>query len=512
MLYKELYNRGPRLYPDKTAIIDGKRKYTYREYGERQNRLANALLGLGLARGDNLGVLMKNCSEFLEAFGAGAKTGIVIAGINYRLNADNIRQVLEDMQCPALMVDYEFVNVIQSLRPALPFLKTIISVGCKAEGMHEYESLLDQYALDEPLIKVHEDDPAIIIYTSGTTGFAKGCVATRRIAWTRACSITINQQIMIDDIYINALPLFHVASSMTHGFIFRGAGNVIMRDWSDEEFCRLVENEKVTQLCLAAVMLNAALNVSEAKGYSMKSIRMIGYGTGPMPIEILERCMRMLPECGYLQTYGGSETFTLTTLTPEDHAMAIGGDERLRRRLRSCGRQAIFHVARVINRDGVDVKPGEIGEITAKGPNLMQGYLNKPEMTENTINDGWIRLGDLATVDEDGFIYVIDRKSNKIITGGENVYPALVEKELYAHPKVFEAVVLGVPDEKWGEAVKAIIVLNSGEQATEEEIIEFCRPRMPNYAKPKTVEFRTSIPHLPTGKLDRLAIKKEFSI
>jgi len=220
--------------------------------------------------------------------------------------------------------------------------------------------------------------------------------------------------------------------------------------------------------------------------------------------------MRLLPDCGFIQAYGSAETHTSVILTPEDHRTAFKGDENAQKRLRSCGRPSLLSFAKVVNDKGDAVKPGEVGEVLLKGGLVFQGYWKKPEETAKTLRDGWCHMGDMATVDEEGYIYIIDRKNFMIITGGENVYPNVVENVLYSHPKIFQAAVLGIPDVKWGEAVKAIVVMKEGEVMTQEEVIDFCRDKMANYSKPKSVDFVDKLPLLATGKIDKRTLKSRY--
>ncbi len=510
MLLKEIFNRGPRVFPDQEAIIDGKRRFTYRQWGDRQNRLANALIGLGLEKGDVLGVLLKNCAEFMDALGATAKTGVILAGINYRVNSDGIRRVIENLECRVLLVHAEYVDMINAMRPQLPFLKVCIVVGCEAEGMIEYESLIKQHSSVEPDVPLHEDDPDLIVFTSGTTGTPKGCLSTRRQTVSRASIIGMRAEVKEHDRFIAVIPLFHVFTANVLGFVLGCATFVLMKDWDPMEFCRLVDEEKITKSTLSQTFISFILNLPDLKKYNLQSLKQIRYGTAPMAPEILKRAIKLLPGCDFLQTYGGSEASEVIALTAKDHRDALEGGSREQKRLSSAGKGTYFHHVRVVKEDGSDVKPGEVGEIIVKGPGVMRGYWKMPAETSEKIKDGWLYTVDLATVDEDGYIYIVDRKNNMIITGGENVYPARIESILFEMPEVAEAAVIGVPDDKWGEAVKAIIVLKPGTVLTQEQVINFCAHRLANYEKPKSVDFVDALPYLPTSKLDRVTLKKQF--
>ncbi len=510
MLLKELYNRGPKLYPEKVAIIDGDRRFTYRQWSKRHNQFANALQALGLKKGDVLGVLLKNGAEYMDALAATAKTGVILGGINFRLNTEGVRGILEDLGCRVLLVDHEYADMIGSLRPQVPFLETCISVGCIKEGMVEYESLLQQYPTTEPEVPTREDDPDLIVYTSGTTGVPKGCVTTRKNTMVRVSGIALEGNLNPEDRYMNVFPIFHVGVNITQTIVFVGGTNVFMRDWDVREFCRLVQEEKINKTTLAPVFLNFIINFPDLAKYDLSSLEYVRYGAAPMPTELLKRAYKILPNCEYFQALGSSETFGMTGFSQKDHRDALTGSPEAEEKLASCGRQLYFCITRVVNEDGRDVKPGEVGEIITQGANIMRGYWNKPEETSEKIKDGWLHSGDLATLDEEGYIYIVDRKNNMIITGGENVYPAQVEAALLQIPQIDEAAVLGVPDEKWGESVKAIVKVKDGEALTYEKIMDLCKDKMANYARPKSVDFVNELPHLATGKVDRVTLKNRY--
>jgi len=249
----------------------------------------------------------------------------------------------------------------------------------------------------------------------------------------------------------------------------------------------------------------------DLKEYNLQTLKQIRYGTAPMAPEILKRIIQLLPDCDFLQTYGGSETSEVAALTAKDHRDALAGGVEEQKRLYSAGKATYLHNVRVVKEDGTDVRPGEIGEIIVKGPGIMARYWKMPKETAEKFKDGWMYTVDLATVDEDGYIYIVDRKSNMIITGGENVYPARIESVLYEIPEIAEAAVVGVPDDTWGETVKAIIVLKPGEKLTQEQVVRFCAKRLANYEKPKSVDFVDSLPYLPMSKLDRVTLKMKYS-
>lgn len=510
MLLKELFNRGPRLYPNKIGLIDGARRLTYREAGERYNRLANALLSFGLQRGDRLGLLLKNGVELIEAHAAGAKTGMAVGGVNYRLALDGMRKTIESLRCRVLIVDQEYAERIDSIRTGLPFLETCIVVGGSCRGMYEYESVLRGNPTTEPQVETLPEDRAAIVFTTGTTGPPKGAVVTRAITMNRVYNCSIELAFGPHDRYLQVLPLFHVALHVTQSVLFRCGTVALLREWDVETFCRIVQQERINKTNLAPALLNFVLNWPGIVDYDLSSLELMLYGAAPMPEAVILKAKKALPNCRYVQAYGSSETFCPVWLQPDEHARALGGTVDSDRRRGSCGRAGALAMARVVNQDGADVAPGEVGEVLIGGGTVMSEYLDQPEKTAAVLKDGWMHTNDLATVDEEGYITIVDRKNFMIITGGENVFPTQVENVLASHPAIAEAAVLGLPDDKWGEIVKAVAVLRPGHSTTEKEVIEYCRDKMANYERPKSVDFVAELPHGATGKIDKLELRKRY--
>ena len=510
MLLKELYNRGPRLYPDKVGLIDGDRRFSYREAGRRYNQLANVLLNLGLRRGDRLGLLLKNSAEFIEAHAAGAKTGVAVGAVNYRLSLDGMAKIIQSLDCRVLIVDQEYAERIQSIRAELPTLETCVVVGGEIEGMHEYESLIRQSSPAEPRVDTGPHDRAAIVYTTGTTGPAKGAVATREVSLNRVYGCSIELAFGPGDRYLQVLPMFHVGLHVAQSILFRAGTLAVLRDWDVETFCRTVQEHRINKTNLAPALLNFVLNWPGARDFDLSSLELMLYGAAPMPEAIILKAKRLLPNCRLVQAYGSSETFCPVWLQPDGHARSLGGTVDSEQRRGSCGRAGALAMARVVNEQGDDVRPGEIGEVLIGGGTVMSEYLGQPARTAAVLKDGWFHSNDLATVDEQGYISIVDRKNFMIITGGENVFPAQVENVLASHPSVAEAAVFGLPDDKWGEIVKAVLVLHPGHVATAEDIVDFCRDKMANYEKPKSIDFVAELPHGATGKTDKLTLRKRY--
>jgi acyl-CoA synthetase (AMP-forming)/AMP-acid ligase II len=376
--------------------------------------------------------------------------------------------------------------------------------------MQEYESLLEQSSVIEPHVETAPDDRAAIVYTSGTTGAPKGAVVTRAVTMNRVCNCAIELAFSPHDRYLQVLPLFHVALHVAQSILFRAGTLALLRDWDVEMFCRTVQEHRINKTNLAPALLNFVLNWPGTANYDLSSLELMLYGAAPMPEAVITKAKRLLPNCRFVQAYGSSETFCPVWLQPDEHARALGGTVDSERRKGSCGRAGALALARVVNEQGADVAPGEVGEVLIGGGTVMTEYLDQPEKTAAVLKDGWIRTNDLATVDEEGFISIVDRKNFMIITGGENVFPTQVENVLCSHPDVAEATVFGLPDDTWGEIVKAVVVLRPGTTPTATEIIDFCRGKMANYERPKSVDFVAELPHTATGKIDKLTLRSRY--
>ena len=507
MILAEAFLRPVKLYPDKLAVVDGGTRRSFRELDERVNLLANALLSLGIEKGQRVGILLKNCGEYLEIIGAGAKTGIVTVPINFRLASGELKFVIQDAACEAIILDSDYADIVASIGDELPELKHCICIGQAGDGMQNYDELLAGATAELSTMSVSESDLAIILYTSGTTGFPKGAMASQRIAGERCLISAIEMGISPDDRFLNVLPLFHISVQVALSFLHMGATNFIMRDWDARTFCELVEAERITAMSVAPTIVHFAVNYPDVSGYDLSSFRIIQYGGSPMPEATLKAGLELF-NCEFIQALGSTENYTSVVLKPQDHKLE--GTEAEVRRLTAAGRQAVMVEARVVDEDGRDVAPGEAGEVITRGAANFLGYWNNPEESASKLRNGWYYTGDIGTVDEEGYIFLLDRKNDMIISGGENIYPKEIENILYSHPAINEAAVLGVPDDDWGESVKALVILHEGRTATEQEIIEYCRNNLASYKKPRSVEFVEELPRNASGKVLKKELRKKY--
>jgi len=503
---REMIDDSARRYPDKTALIFDDRRYTFREVNQRVNSLVNALADLGVGKGDRVGVLAYNCSQYFEVFGL-AKAGRVCVPLNYRSVARELSYLINNSGINTLILESEFVDMVESIRHELGGVRTLICLDAEVEGMLNYEELISRFPPDEPVDGVAVDDPAALYYTSGTTGHPKGAIHTHKSLTAEIGSH--HGSFGSDDIVLCVMPFFHVGGSAAHLFpaFANGATILIHKTFDETEVLDAIQNQKVTYVGLVPAMIIRLLEHRDLDQYDLSSLRTIMYVGAPMPLEALRRGIERFGQV-FSQLFGQTETLNVAVLEKEDHKLE--GSAREVGRLQSAGKPLGQGEMRIVDAHGDDVSVGEVGEIVARSDRMMKGYWRMPEATAEAIEDGWLHTGDVGRMDEDGYIYLVDRKKDMIISGGENIYSREVEEVLYTHPAVLEAAVVGVPDEKWGEAVKAVVVLKEGAEATEEEIIDYCREHLASYKKPRSVEFRDALPKTGSGKIKKLEISESY--
>jgi len=498
------------IYPDHTAVIFGKERCSFREYDLQINHLAHGLLGLGLPKGTRVAVLMNNHMTCMEVFFAITKTGLPVVSLNTRHSLNEHAFILNDSGAEVLIFDLDFLGIVEALRPRVPHLRKYIVAQGRVEGMLSLGDLVKDQPDAEPEVDVSEDDMERIHYTSGTSGRPKGVVVTQGQQHHRLTHVLVNldQPVGPTDINLNIGPLTHAAGLMFMVYYVKGATNIILEKFDPEKVLQAIEQEKVTSVLLIPAMLIRMLNVPHIRSYDLSSLRRIWYGTAPMPAERLKEAIQIFGPL-FRQNYGMSEApQPLTYLGPEDHQ--VEGPEKVARRLSSAGRPAMGVDLKVVNEDFKPVKPGEMGEIVYRSRHMFREYWNLPEETAQSFRDGWFLSGDMATVDEDGYVYIIDRKHDMIISGGFNIYPREVEEAILKHPGIAEAAVIGVPDEVWGEAVQAVCVLKEGAEVSAEEIIETCKQNLASYKKPKSVDFVSELPKNNYGKIERKKLKDQY--
>ncbi|MGB9700798.1 MAG: class I adenylate-forming enzyme family protein [Thermodesulfobacteriota bacterium] len=486
-------------YPHKIAVIFGRKRYSYKIFNERVNRLANALLKMGVGKGDKVAYLLPNCSEFAEISFALSKIGALSVPLNFRLRADELRYVIVNADASFFFYGAEFREVAQGLLPQLDKVKKYMEVG---EGS-VYEDILSNSHPEEPNIKVREEDEHSIMYTSGTTGFPKGVVHTHKSRIWNSLNMLVDTGLRPSDIFAITTPLFHIAAGHTMLFstIFIGGTVVILPSFSLPDFFEIIAREKITAFFAVPTMFQRMIEHPQFSAYDLSSVRLLFTGGAVTPPEMKERIMKSFPTATLDDLMGLTEGGPLTTFLPHRDALRKPG---------SVGRAHFSQMVRVVNEKGEDVKGDEVGEILVKGPAVMKEYYKNPEATAKALREGWIYTGDLARVDEEGYQYLAVRRSDLIISGGENIYPAEVERILLLHPAVQEAAVIGVKDKEWGERVMAVVVLRSGAQVSEEEIINFCKERLASYKRPRQVAFVEELPKNQLGKVLYKELRNRF--
>jgi acyl-CoA synthetase (AMP-forming)/AMP-acid ligase II len=454
--------------------------FTWAEVDARVNRLANAL---DVAPGERVAILAHNDHRYLETYWALAKRGAIAVPLNFRLLEDERAALLAHAEVCGIVLGPEYADA-----PA---------PGWRLCFGDEYESALLGASAEPPGEGPGADDPFAIMYTSGTTGLPKGAVVTHGNLESNVYNQAIADKADPDDVNLTVTPLYHMgALFMATTYTALGCSNPILERFEPAAALAAIERERATTCLLVPTMLRMVLDEPSFAARDLSSLRLVFYGGGPMPLAVLRRAIDAIG-CGFTQGYGLTETIEATFLVAGDHA--LDGEPARERRLASAGREAVNAEVRVVDPLGDDLPPGEIGEILIRGPSVIREYWRAPELTAQTIRDGWFHTGDAGYRDEDGYLFVVDRLKDVIISGGENVYPKDVEEVLYAHPAVAEVAVIGTPDETWGEVVTAVVVAR--EPVEPDALLEHCRARLAGYKRPRAVRFMDALPRNPSGKI-----------
>jgi len=499
MPLNEILPKAIKLWPKKEAIVCGNTRLTYEQLGKRVFSLCKGLSCAGLKKGERIAILHENCHRFLELYFATAHLGAILVPINIRLSPNEISFILKDSGASFLVVQEKFRDKIPDQ------IKVIWSES-------QYEELIDRHEPEVPDVEVKDSDIAHLYYTSGTTGRPKGVILTNKNVKIHALGTIAELQLTDSDNWIHAAPMFHLADAWaTFSITWVGGKHVFVPVFDAGSVLELIQKERITITNLVPTMLNMMVNHPDVKRYDYSSLRVLMSGGAPIAPELVKRIVDTFG-CDYIQTYGMTETSPYLTLSIlKEHLKKLSPEEQLKYKAKT-GREFITVSLRVVDENGRDVKKDgkQVGEIIVKGDTITPGYWNMPEETKEAIKDGWLYTGDLATIDEEGYVQIVDRKKDMIITGGENVYSTEVENVLYMHPAILEAAVIGVPDEKWGEAVKAVVVLKKGYAVTEQEIISFCKKHLAHYKAPKSVDFVDSLPKTGSGKIYKKGLRERY--
>jgi fatty-acyl-CoA synthase len=506
----ELIARNARKFPNKEAVVYGDTRLTYHEFNARINRLAHALMDIGIEKGEKVAILLFNCNQYLEAYFALAKIGAIVVPVNFRLHPDEIAYIVDNADAVAFILGETFVDAIRGIQNKLPKVRQYISLTEKpVEGMLHFETLLQKYPDDEPLVLVEEEDPVFIMYTAGTTGRPKGAVLTHKgqaMIWTMA-ALEVSREPDIGDMSLwracAVPPIFHIASfGICLANLLLTATVILPTEvFNPVEVLQLLEREKCNSVLLIPAMANFLLQMPNLDKYDTSSLKAWFSGAAILPTDLRKRITQAFPQVKIFDCFGQTETNALVSILRHSDA---------ERKAASVGRGLPFIEIRVVDDQDRDVPVGEVGEAIYRSPAIMKEYYNDPEATAAAFRGGWFHSGDAVRQDEEGFLYVVDRKTDMIVSGGENIYPAEIEEVLYKHPKILEAAVIGVHDEQWGENVKAVVVTKPGETLTEEEVIEFCKGHMASYKKPKSVDFIDALPRNPAMKVLKTVLRERY--
>lgn len=498
MYLTQSLHRALQQFPDKTMTIDGDRVRTVREVVDRVARLAGAFQGLGVRAGDRVGILALNSDRHHECFFVSWWAGAVAVPVNTRWSAAEIAYSLTDSGTEVLVVGEEFASLGPELRERAPGLRAVIycGTGPTPEDMVGYEDLIG--GTDPvPDRRSGDDDLAFLLYTGGTTGRPKGVMVTHRGFMTSVLGMVTagHKGVRKGAVAMLTAPLFHIGALLGwYGQSLVGGTAVFLPAFTPEGVFDAIARHRVTTFALVPAMVQRLCEHPDFATHDLSSLENIGYGAAGSPESLLRRAMETFPGVDFTQVYGMTETGVLTFLGGDEHR--AGGP-----RLRSAGRSIPVVELEVVDPDGNPLPPGEIGEVVIRGDHVMAGYWNQPELTAQTVRDGWLHTGDGGYLDEDGYLYIADRLKDMIITGGENVYSAEVENALASHPAVSSCAVIGVPDEEWGERVHAVIVLRAGFASTAEEIRAYAKTLIAGYKAPRTVVFVDEMPLSATGKI-----------
>lgn len=510
MVLGDILSINARKYPKRIALVYGDSRLSYGEINERVNRLANALLSLGVKYGDRIAIRAKNCTQYAEFYFAAAKCGFIAVPINPVLKAQEFSYMIQDSGAKVLFIQEADIPFCQSLPLSHLGIHHVICLEQGAPDIKDYELLLRESSPSEIAIEVEERDPAMIVYTSGTTGSPKGVTLTHKNCFADTTHILIEQLVEPHHIVLLPFPLFHTAAISGLFKVFYVAARLVLTPTTNPvDLIRTIEREKVTSLNIVPTLLNAMCNTPEIKASDISSVVLVGYGGSSMPVEQLKRAAEIF-KCGFFQALGTTETAPcITSFTPVAHQEVLENEAK-QQRLASCGRPMVGVETIIVDSNDEAVPAGAVGELCVKGDNVMLGYWNKPAETAAAIRNGWYHTGDLAWMDEENYIYIVDRIKDIIISGGENIASREVEEVIYLHPGVLETAVIGMPDPHWGESVVAVVVPKNGAQIAEQEIIDLCKAKLAPFKKPKFVAFAQALPKNPQGKILKTELRKLY--
>ena len=501
--------RALQVNPNGLAIVCGERRRNWREVGERVSRLAAGIRALGAGIGDRVAVLSLNSDRYLELYLAAGWSGTVIVPLNIRWSPLENEDAMRDCRANILFVDKAFAPIGAALAKPIPGLKLVYADNDETPaGMEGYEALIER---NGPMPDAMRDsaDLAGIFYTGGTTGRSKGVMLSHGNLMANAMNALGEGLWPSTSIYLHAAPMFHLANGAAmYSVLLSGGSNVIIQGFTPDGVASAMQKERVTDVLLVPTMIQMFVDHPTLGTYDLSALKNISYGASPISEAVLSRAMKALPHVQFIQAYGMTELSPIATVL---HWKEHIGEGRAKGRQRAAGRATLGCEIKIVDADDKTVANGTVGEIAVRGDNVMMGYWERPEETARAVIDGWMHTGDGGYMDDDGFVYVVDRVKDMIISGGENVYSAEVENALAQHPAVAQCAVIGIPNERWGEQVHAIVVAKNGASATSEELIEFCKTLIAGYKCPRSVDVTTTpLPLSGAGKILKRELRKPF--
>ena len=504
-------------YPAKTAIACGRQQFSYAQFADRAARLAGALRDIGVKLGDRVAFLSLNCHRLMEAYFGVLEAGAILLPLNIRLAPDELAFILNHAKAKVLFLQNELCSLVDSFRQKLSTVERFFLLDSQPQAawlaQENYEDILTAAVPHRPdLMQFDEDAVAELFYTSGTSANPKGVMLTHRNIYLHALSTLLSAaELFADGVHLHTIPLFHANGwGAVHTLTQRGFKHVVLSRFDAVEILRLIECERVQTLSLVPAMAIALINCPELPKYDLSSLKWVSLGGAASSPSLIREAETKLG-CTCYSGYGLTETAPVLTTAWMKPGLQLEGERRF-------ASQAMTGYAipgvelRVVDANDHDVpRDGQaVGEIIARSDGVMKGYWKQPEATAEVMRGGWFHTGDMATWNDDGYVLIVDRKKDIIVSGGENISSLEVERALYAHPALLEVAVIPVPDEQWGEVPKALVVLRAGQQATEAELIEFCRSRLTHYKCPRSVEFLDSLPKTGTGKILKRELRKKY--
>jgi acyl-CoA synthetase (AMP-forming)/AMP-acid ligase II len=497
LIVPDLLAFGVARVPGRPCVVAGDRAHTFREASERASRLADALQRQGIRRGDRVAVLAQNELEYTELQVGACRAGAILAPLNWRLTVPELRFMVENSTPSLLIHGPGYAATAREL--GLPTWH----LGESGHG-EPYEEQLAAADASAPVPALRAEDAAQIIYTSGTTGRPKGAILSNHALWSRCNTLALEYHAHSGHVYVGGLPMFHMAAHPNWAFTYVGATTVMIRAFEPQQMLEAVERFRGTHLMLVPTMITMLLEHPALDEADLSSLQAVLYGGSPIAPDLLRRAVQRLG-CDFGQTYGMTETSVATYLVPADQ-----DPDRKPHLLSSGGRAAISQQVRVVDEHDEDVAAGELGEVVVRGPQLFDGYWADPAATAEALRGGWMHTGDIGYFSDEGYLYIVDRLKDAIVSGGENVYSREVEDALYAHPDVLEAAVIAVPHERWGEAVHALVVARPPARPDAEELIAHCRERLAGYKVPKSIELVDELPKNALGKLEKKQLRDRY--